>query len=185
MAIERFVLDTAPAVLDDLKMRLLHARWPDEMIDSAWTYGMSVAYMRRLCDYWATAFDWPATLRSIGSFEHFRFSHGRDTVHFVHARANGENSIPLVLTHGWPGSFLEMLAIVPMLSDPVAFGADPARSFDVVVPSLPGFGFSSRPRQPGVNTFRIAELWAAMMSELGYAASAFMASQTSGVTHNS
>ena len=104
----------------------------------------------------------------VSAFHHYRCIVDGVGIHFIHERGKGPHPIPLVLTHGWPGSFLEMLKIIPLLTDPASYGGDPAHSFDVVVPSLPGFGFSDRPTQPGMNTWRIADLWASLMAELGY-----------------
>lgn len=159
MSIEGFQLPYSEAAVDDLRRRLEKTRWPDEIPGAPWERGVDLTYLRDICAYWRDRFDWKAQIEKLSAWEHYRYSSGDARVHFLHARGNGARRTPLVLTHGWPGSFLEMLKIIPLLTD---------AGFDVVVPSLPGFGFSDRPARPGMNTFRIAELWAGLMDELGY-----------------
>jgi len=158
MAIERLEIPFSEAAVRDLHERLARTRWPDEIPDSGWDYGFPLDYLRELCCYWKDEFDWKARIARFGRFHHYRCTVDGVGIHFIHQRGKDPSAIPLVITHGWPGSFLEMLKILPLLSD----------SFDVVVPSLPGFGFSDRPAQPGMNLFRIADLWAGLMTELGY-----------------
>ncbi len=156
-------------VLDDLKTRLLQTRWPDEIDDAGWDYGSSMAYIRELCDYWANGFDWRAQESAINALPNYRADVDGLGIHFVHARGTGPNPIPLVITHGWPSTFVEMTKIIPLLSDPASHGADPADSFDVIAPSMPGYGFSDRPALRGMSPTRIAELWHMLMTEgLGY-----------------
>src|SRR5574341_141925 len=168
MTIEPFKVNVPETVLDDLRQRLACTNWPDEIPGAAWGYGFNLAYLKELVEYWHNRFDWRAQEQRINSFPHFRVAIDGVGLHFVHARGRGPNPLPLVLTHGWPGSFLEMLDILPLLTDPAAHGADPRDSFDVVVPSIPGFGFSDRPTAPGMNTFRVADLWLGLMDALGY-----------------
>ena len=168
MAITAFSLPFSQAAVDDLRDRLARTRWPDEIPGSGWEYGFNLESLKKICEYWRKDFDWKTQIARMAQFEHFRFTVQDTGVHFIHARGKGPSSLPLVLTHGWPGSFLEMLRILPLLADPAAHGADPADSFDVIVPSLPGFGYSDRPDRPGMNVFRIADLWAELMAELGY-----------------
>ncbi|MGH9480956.1 MAG: epoxide hydrolase family protein [Terriglobales bacterium] len=169
MPLQPFRFEAPQAALDDLRQRLHRTRWPDELHGAGWDQGFSRAYLQDLCASWVTSFDWRAVERRIFSFPNFRYlAHDGFGIHCIHLRGAGPAPLPLILTHGWPGSFLEMLAILPRLADPARFGADPADAFDVVVPSLPGFGFSDPPRAPGVNLFRIAQLWAELMSALGY-----------------
>jgi pimeloyl-ACP methyl ester carboxylesterase len=152
---------------EDLRRRLDRTRWPEEIPDSGWTYGTDPRFLRGICRYWRERFDWKAQLEHMADLHHFTFSgHGLD-IHFVHEPGKGPAPIPLVLTHGWPGSFLEFQKLIPLLTDPGSHSADPADAFSVVVPSLPGFGFSGQPER-GVNAFITADLWAALMSELGY-----------------
>ena len=156
------------AAVEDLRLRLARTRWPDEIPGSGWEYGFSLNALKEICAYWQSSFDWQARIAELAAFEHYRVVVDGIGIHFVHARGTGPSPIPLILTHGWPGSFLEMLRIIPLLTNPAAHGADASDSFDVIVPSLPGFGYSDRPSNPGMNLFRIADLWAALMSELGY-----------------
>ncbi len=168
MTIDSFSLPYSQIAVDDLRSRLARIRWPDEMQGSTWQYGIDLGYMRELCSYWKDQFDWKAQLEKLSALQHYRAVVDGVGIHFIHERGRGASPMPIVLTHGWPGSFFEMLRIIPMLTHPSSYGGDPADSFDVVVPSLPGFGFSDRPVKPGMNTWRIADLWAGLMTELGY-----------------
>lgn len=158
MAVEPFVVSFSQSALDDLHDRLSRTRWPDQIPGSEWEYGFDRGFLQDLCEYWRTRFDWRAQLENIARVPHYRFDSGGIGIHFIHVRSQHPAATPLLLTHGWPGSFLEMLPIIPLLSD----------SFHVVVPSLPGYGFSDRPLRPGMNAFSIAELWVQLMAELGY-----------------
>jgi pimeloyl-ACP methyl ester carboxylesterase len=154
-------------VLADLRRRLAQTRWPEEFAGRRWAGGASVDYLRSLVEWWRDGFDWRAQERAINSFPHFRVTVEGVLLHFVHVRGRGPEPLPLVLTHGWPSTFYEYLKIVPLLVDPGANGADPADSFDVVVPSLPGYPFSE-PLPPG-GFGRVPELWERLMSGvLGY-----------------
>lgn len=154
--------------MEDLRLRLARTRWLDEIPGSDWEYGVDLRFMHELCDYWKDQFDWLAQVEKLSELHHFCCDVDGTRIHFIHERGKGPSPIPLILTHGWPGSFLEMLKIIPLLTDPASHGGDPSVSFDVVVPSLPGFGYSSRPTQPGMNTFSIADLWTRLMVKLGY-----------------
>jgi pimeloyl-ACP methyl ester carboxylesterase len=168
MAIEPFCIPFSQPAVDDLRDRLRRTRWPDEIAGANWGYGVDLRFLRQICEFWKDRFDWKAQVEKFSAVPHYRFFTKNIGIHFIHARGKGAAPIPLILTHGWPGSFLEMMRIIPLLTDPVAHGGDAADSFDVVVPSLPGYGFSDRPTAPGTNLFRIAELWADLMDELGY-----------------
>jgi pimeloyl-ACP methyl ester carboxylesterase len=168
VALEPFSIPFSQRAFDDLRDRLDRTRWPDEIPDSGWEYGFDLRFLQEICDYWRERFDWKAQVEQLSAFHHYRYVSDDIGVHFIHERGEGPDPIPLILTHGWPGSFLEMIRIIPLLNDPAAHGGDPANSFDVVVPSLPGYGFSDRPVSRGMNTFRIAELWTGLMTELGY-----------------
>jgi pimeloyl-ACP methyl ester carboxylesterase len=168
MTIEKFPIPYSEAAVADLRSRLAHTRWPDAIPGSGWEYGISLEYMRQLCRYWRDQFDWKAQVEQLSKLHHYRYTTEGVGIHFVQERGQGPAPMPLVITHGWPGSFLEMLKIIPLLTDPASHGGDPADSFDVIVPSLPGYGFSDRPTQRGMNTFCMAELWAGLMKELGY-----------------
>ena len=168
MEVRPYTVSIPQAVLDDLHERLAHTRWPDEIPATGWEYGADLKYMTAVVEYWRTRFDWRAQERAISAFPHFRAIVDGVGIHFIHEKGRGPAPIPIIITHGWPGSFLEMLRLIPLLTDPVSHGTDPRDAFDVVVPSLPGFGFSDRPAQHGMSPFRIADLWAKLMDGLGY-----------------
>jgi pimeloyl-ACP methyl ester carboxylesterase len=168
MEIRPFVVDVAQATLDDLRDRLARTRWPDEVEDAGWDYGANLAYMRELVEHWRTSFDWRAEERAMNALPHFRAEVEGIGIHVIHLRGRGPAPMPLLITHGWPSSFVEMLALIPLLADPEAHGGDPADAFDVIVPSVPGFGFSDRPGR-GMTRSRVAGLWARLMEGLGYA----------------
>lgn len=169
MDIQPFRIEVPEAALEDLRKRLARTRWPGEIPGSGWDYGAKLSYMKELVEYWQTSFDWRAQERKLNSFDHFRATVDGLGIHFVHTKGRGPNPLPLIITHGWPGSFFEILKLVPLLADPGGHGGDPAESFDVVAPSLPGYGFSDRPAAPGMNLAGVARLWAKLMTEgLGY-----------------
>jgi pimeloyl-ACP methyl ester carboxylesterase len=163
MNIKPFTVSLRPAVLDDLRERLENTRWPDEVSGAGWDYGTNLGYMRSLIDYWHEEFDWPAQERALNAFPHFRAEIDGWGIHFIHVRGRGPKPMPLVMTHGWPSSFVEMLKILPLLADPGAHGGDPADAFDVVVPSLPGFGFSQPRTVRG--PARAHQIWRRLMLE--------------------
>jgi pimeloyl-ACP methyl ester carboxylesterase len=169
VAIERFSIAVDEAVLDDLRLRLARTRWPDHVGDASWAYGADPAYLRDLVSYWRHAFDWRGQERALNRLGQFRARIGDLSIHFMHERGRGPHPLPLILTNGWPSSFLEYVDVLPLLTDPGAHGGDPADAFDVVVPSLPGYGFSEAPRRPGVVNADIADAWSRLMVEgLGY-----------------
>jgi pimeloyl-ACP methyl ester carboxylesterase len=165
MHIEPFTIRVPDAVLSDLRQRIRNTRWPSQAPGPAWAQGTDLEYLKRLLGYWAEGFDWRAQERQLNTFKHFRARLGDIHVHFVHERAREGNGIPLILTHGWPSSFLELLPLVPLLTDPKAHGI-PGPAFDLVIPSLPGYGFSERPAQANYGT--VARLWHELMHGLGY-----------------
>jgi len=167
MNIAPFFSEHCPYEMEDLRERLRRTRWPDAIANSGSDYGVELSFIREICGYWCEEFDWARQVEHFSAFRHFRWNGNGLDIHFIHERGKGPNPLPLILTHGWPGSFLEMLKVVPLLADPAAHGADAADSFDVVVPSLPGYGFSSGPGL-GMNAFAIAGLWADLMEALGY-----------------
>ena len=169
MTITPFQFHVPDSVLDDLRERLARTRWPDEIPDTGWDYGSNLAYVKELVEYWRTDFDWRAQEAYINSFDHFRTEVEGLGIHYIHAKGKGPNPLPLIITHGWPSAFFELLKVIPRLTDPAAYGADPGDSFDVVVPSMPGYGFSDPAREPGMSISRVADLWARLMTEnLGY-----------------
>jgi microsomal epoxide hydrolase len=162
-----FHVRTSPDALDDLRIRLSRTRWADE-IDDGWTFGTRRDELRALVDYWRDGFDWQRQEAGINRFAHFRVDLGGFGVHFIHEHGKGDHPLPIVLTHGYPDSFLRFAKIIPMLTDPESHGGDPSDAFDVVVPSLPGFGFSDKPSEAGF-IFRVGDFWHTLMTEgLGY-----------------
>jgi pimeloyl-ACP methyl ester carboxylesterase len=167
LRIEPFKVAVTEQVLSDLKTRIRNTRWPESAPGVPWSQGTDLEWLRRLLDYWAESFDWRAQEQKLGELPQFRIELDGVCIHFVHARARGGRGVPLILTHGWPSAFLEYLPLVPLLTDPAGHGiAGPA--FDLVIPSLPGYGFSARPARTGVNYRYVAGLWHRLMSELGY-----------------
>ncbi len=167
--IQPFKIDTPQTVLDDLHERLARTRWPDEIENAGWDYGTNQSYLKSLVDYWQNQFDWRTQEAMLNQFAHFRAEIDGLGIHFIHELGKGPKPVPIIITHGWPGSFFEILKIIPLLTDPAKYGGNGADSFDVVVPSLPGFGFSDRPDQRGMTLARTAELWAQLMRDvLGY-----------------
>lgn len=169
MSRETFKVNIKQAVLDELRARLAQTRWPDEVEGAGWDYGTDLRYLKALCAYWQNQFDWRRQEAYLNSFNHFRAEVDGFGLHFIHERGRGDHSQPLLLTHGWPDSFFRFHKIIPMLTDPERFGGSPEDAFDVVVPSIPGYGFSDRPKEKGMDTQRIADLFARLMTdELGY-----------------
>ena len=168
MSPSSFSIPFSQPYVDDLRERLSRTRWVDEVTGSGWEYGFDRAFLQEICAYWRDQFDWKAQVDKLSTFHHYRCDIEGSGIHFIHERGRGPAPIPLVLTHGWPGSFVEMTEILPLLTDPGAHGGDAADAFDVVVPSLPGYGFSDRPSERGMNTFRVAALWVGLMEQLGY-----------------
>lgn len=157
------------AAVEDLRARLRNARLPEAAPGDAWAQGTDRAWLARLLSYWADGFDWRATERRLNRFAHYRARIGPAQVHYVHERARRGSGIPLILSHGWPSCFAELLPLVPFLTDPARYGIE-GPAFDVVIPSLPGYGFSPRPNTPeGVTYQYVAGLWHQLMRGLGYA----------------
>lgn len=167
---EPFHLRTEPAVLDDLRARLRVTRWPDAPQDAGWSLGVDVDRLRRLVAYWADGFDWGAQEAALARHPHYRVELGGRRIHYVHARAVAPTGpvLPLVLCHGWPDSAWRYAKVVDLLTDPGAHGGDPADAFDVVVPDMPGFGYSDRPVGAAPDSVAVAGLWAGLMTALGY-----------------
>ncbi len=170
MQIRPYRIDVPAPVLDDLKRRLGQTRWPNQLADAGWDYGANLPYIRELCDYWRTGYDWRAHEAAINSYPQFLCEVDGVDLHFIHLRGKGPNPFPLLLIHGWPGSIVEFLELIGPLTDPAAHGGDPANSFDVVIPALPGFGFGGQPTDRGWGLTRIAAAFDTLMSgALGYA----------------
>jgi pimeloyl-ACP methyl ester carboxylesterase len=168
MPAEPFSIHVPDAVLADLTRRLDATRWPDEIEGAAWDLGVNQAYMRSLAEYWRNAYDWRRQEAKLNQLPQYRIAIDGLHIHFVHVRGKGPAPLPLIITHGWPGSFIEMTKLIPLLTDPAAHGGTAEDAFDVIVPSLPGYGFSDRPRERGMNPQKIAGLWTRLMQELGY-----------------
>src|SRR6266702_3107598 len=171
MRLKPFTVAVSDVALGDLRSRLVGTRWLDPLPFPGWTAGVDIEYLKELVSYWATSFDWRAQERRLNAFPQFTIDIDGQTIHFVHQRGRGRHPMPLMLTHGWPSSYVELLKIAPLLTDPAAHGADERDSFDVVIPSMPGYAFSGHPRRPGICTARtMAILWRRLMTEgLGYA----------------
>ncbi|KQV83169.1 epoxide hydrolase family protein [Rhizobium sp. Root1220] len=154
--------------LNDLHRRLQQTKWPDSIDPDGWGDGSSLTFMRDLIEYWRDAFDWRAQEARLNELPHFIAKVDGLDIHYIHVKGRGPSPTPLIMTHGWPGSFLEMEDIIPLLTDPRANGGDSNDAFDIVVPSLPGYTFSSAPRSPGTSPYEIAGLWQKLMTGLGY-----------------
>ncbi len=166
--IRPFTIDIADDVLDDLRTRLRHTRWPDRELVDDWSQGIPLDYVRELARYWAEDYDWHARQRALNRFDQFVTEVDGIDIHFIHQRSPHPDAIPLLITHGWPGSIVEFHKVIEPLVDPVAFGGDAADAFHVIAPSLPGYGFSGKPTVTGWGVERIGAAWAALMARLGY-----------------
>jgi len=164
-----FRLHVPEETLKDLRERLSRVRWPDEPPIEPWSTGTSVGYMRQLVDYWRDRFDWRAQEEALNRYHHFKVPLAGIDLHFIHEQGKGPNPMPLLLSHGWPGSVVEFHKILPMLTDPARFGGDPSDAFTVVAPSLPGYTMSFAPGQKRFSVEEISEVFAALMTDvLGY-----------------
>lgn len=169
MSAQAFRIAVPDEVLADLRERIARTRWPDEIAHSGWDYGTNRAYLKELLEYWRNGFDWRAQEAKLNAFHHFLAEVDGLRLHFLHERGRGPDPIPIVLVHGWPSTFFEMTKLAPLLANPAAHGGDARDAFDVVVPSLPGFGFSEIPSERGMTKTRMAQLLADLMIEvLGY-----------------
>ncbi|WP_137290365.1 epoxide hydrolase family protein [Natronorubrum halophilum] len=166
--IQPFDIEVPQRDLEDLSERLAHTRWPDELPDAGWDYGVSLEYLRELVEYWRDTYDWREHEAAINEYPQFTTTIDGQTVHFLHVRSPDPDALPLILTHGWPGSIVEFLDVIGPLTDPGAHGGDPADAFHVVAPSIPGFGFSGPTSERGWDTAHIARAFAELMHRLGY-----------------
>jgi pimeloyl-ACP methyl ester carboxylesterase len=157
-----FEIKVPEQALEDLKSRILQTRWPDVISGSGWEFGADIAYMKELANYWVSSFNWRKTEAQLNSIPNFMAVINGYTIHFLHIKGVSPNSLPLIISHGWPYSVLEMMKIIPMLTS----GKD--YSFDLVIPSLMGYGYSQKIQERGCNAFFMAELWHKLMMELGY-----------------
>jgi epoxide hydrolase len=163
-----FRIEIPQADLDDLHRRLADTRWPDELPGVGWSRGVPLRYLKELAEYWRTSYDWRAAEARLNQFPQFTTVIDGANVHLLHVRSPESQALPLLLTHGWPGSVAEFLDVIGPLTDPGAHGGDPADAFHLVIPTIPGYGFSGPTGQPGWNFPRIANAWAELMRRLGY-----------------
>jgi pimeloyl-ACP methyl ester carboxylesterase len=179
--IRPFRIEIPQADLDDLRARLTATRWADDLPTSAqadvpagmprpagWQYGVPTSYVRDLVDYWRTGYDWRAQEARINSYPQFMTTIDGQNIHFLHITSPEPDALPLILTHGWPGSIVEYLNLIGPLTDPRSHGADPGQAFHLVIPSMPGYGFSGPTTEPGWDNYRIAAAWVELMRRLGY-----------------
>ncbi|MBF6452627.1 epoxide hydrolase family protein [Nocardia cyriacigeorgica] len=168
MTITPFRIDIPQSDLDDLHRRLDATRWPASLPGDDWDTGVPTGWLRELVTYWRDEYDWRAAERGLNEFPQFTTAIDGQLIHFLHVRSPEPDAFPLILTHGWPGSIVEFVELIGPLTDPRAHGGDPADAFHVVIPSLPGFGFSGPVADAGWTVQRIAAAWAELMSRLGY-----------------
>ncbi len=167
-SIEPFEVEVDRSTLEDLHRRLAQARFPDEIEGTGWEYGMPMGYLRQLVEYWRDSYDWRSEQARLNDFDHYRTSIDDQLIHFIHAESAHPDARPLLLTHGWPGSIVEFLDVIPRLTDPESHGGRADDAFHVIVPSLPGYGFSEPPRSPGWDVPRIARAFIELMARLEY-----------------
>jgi pimeloyl-ACP methyl ester carboxylesterase len=163
-----FEIHASDAELDDLRARLRATRWPESETVDDWSQGIPLAYLQEVCAYWADGYDWRAREAKLNAFPQFTHPVQGLDIHFVHVRSPEPSALPLVITHGWPGSIVEFQKVIAQLSDPKSHGGDSADAFHVVCPSLPGFGFSGKPTSPGWSVQKTADAWSQLMRDLGY-----------------
>lgn len=166
--IRPFRIDVPQSELADLRRRLSMTRWPDELPGIGWSYGIPLGYVKDLADHWATRYDWRKWEAQLNALPQFMTSIDGQQIHFVHLRSKEPGALPLLVTHGWPGSVVELMKIMEPLADPARFGGDPADAFHVVAPSIPGYGFSGPTHEPGWDVKRIAAAFDELMARLGY-----------------
>lgn len=166
--IRKFQLEVTDAVLDDLKKRLSMTRWPNKETPEDWSQGIPLGYMKELCDYWQHEYDWRAREERLNRFPQFITEIDGVDIHFIHLPSVHQNARPLIITHGWPGSVVEFHKVIEPLADPTAHGGNTEDAFHVVVPSLPGYGFSGKPEVTGWGIEKIADIWGELMARLGY-----------------
>ena len=168
MRIEPFRIDVPDEQLADLKDRLGRTRWPERELVEDWSQGVPLAYVQDVCDYWANTYNWRERETSLNRFDQFMADVNGMDIHLIHVRSAEPSAIPILITHGWPGSVVEFHKVIEPLSDPVAHGGNAADAFHVVCPSLPGYGFSGKPTEHGWGVEKIADCWAELMTGLGY-----------------
>jgi pimeloyl-ACP methyl ester carboxylesterase len=167
-SIRPFTIDIPQEDLDDLRNRLARTRWPDALPDVGWRYGIPPSYLKGLADYWQTSYDWRKHEALLNEHPQFTTTIDGANVHFMHVRSREESALPVLMTHGWPGSIVEFLDVIGPLTDPAAHGGDPADALHLVIPSIPGYGFSGPTNEAGWDHVRVARAFAELMSRLGY-----------------
>lgn len=167
-SIRPFRVEIADGELEDLRQRLERTRWPDELPGVDWSYGVPLEYVKRLAERWRHSYEWREDEARINAWPQFTTTIDGQSVHFLHVRSVEPDAFPLILTHGWPGSIVEFLDVIEPLSNPRTSGGDPVDAFDLVIPSIPGFGFSGPTTETGWNRYRTARAWAELMLRLGY-----------------
>jgi pimeloyl-ACP methyl ester carboxylesterase len=168
MTIQPFTIQIPQSAIDNLNNRLAQTEWPDEIPGVGWSRGVPLAYMKQVADYWRTGFDWRAQEAKLNAFPQFTTEIDGQTIHFLHVRSPEANAMPLLMVHGYPSSFVEFMQMIGPLTDPRAYGGDPADAFHLVIPSLPGFGFSIPVRAAGWELHRSSYAMAELMRRLGY-----------------
>ena len=181
--VTEFRIEAPQAELDDLRARLEHARWPERETVDDWSQGVPLAYLRDLCRYWADGYDWRAQEKRLNQFTQFKTKIDGLYIHFVHQRSSVSGARPLLLLNGWPSSFDEYSRVIGPLTDPVRYGGRAEDAFDVVIPAMPGYGFSDKPSQRGYGNAKIAAGWATLMTRLGYTRYGVVASDI-GITRS-
>jgi pimeloyl-ACP methyl ester carboxylesterase len=166
--IQSFRIEIPEAALDDLRDRLARTRWPSQLPGEGWSRGVPLEYLRELAEYWSTGYDWREHAARLNELPQFTTTIDGANVHFLHVRSAEADALPLIMTHGWPGSIVEFLDIIDPLTDPAAHGGDAADAFHLVIPSIPGFGLSGPTSEPGWSAGRVAGAFAELMSRLGY-----------------
>lgn len=168
MEIKKYDVKIPHVLIEDVYDRLAKTRWPDEISGTAWEYGIPLAYMKDIFDYWMTEYSWETTEQRINSYNNFIAEIDGLNIHFILEKGKGPNPKPLILLHGWPSTFYEMLDLIPILTDPECYGGNSADSFDVIIPSIPGHGFSDRPFAPKFEDRKVAQIMVTLMRQLGY-----------------
>jgi len=167
--IKPFKIEVPKTTLEDLRERLARTRWPDEVNDENWSYGTDLSYLKELCEYWKDKYDWRVQEAELNRFSQFTTEIDDLNIHFIHVRSKESDALPLIITHGWPGSIVEFTKIIAPLTDPAAHGGEARDAFHVVCPSLPGYGFSDAAGKPGMGPEQVAGIEAELMARLGYA----------------
>lgn len=167
-AVHSFTLNIPQTALEDLSARLAITRWPDELPDASWSQGVPLAYLKELAEYWRTSYNWREHEAHLNGLPQFTTEIDNTNIHFLHVRSSQSDALPLLITHGWPGSIVEFLDVIDPLTDPRSHGGDPADAFHLVIPTIPGYGLSGPTYDGGWDVHRVAQAWAELMQRLGY-----------------